>query len=580
MADWFGERVNNMKIKRISVFLIISVMLQTACLAENAITIEAKRGMVDVCVNSDEENAYKDVSLEMSGPFSEIVDLEDINSLIENIGVGSTNALTKTVFNEKKTDGEGNLTYTFYPLSDNKFYIVSVNIEGGESVHRELILNVSDSLEGTIVNALNAAANADEVKGVFDNTEYHNAIVYKHKIFRDIKNESNRKNVYEALYNAKEAEPFTSLSGSFESTLKTVSAYQVVSESDSAAKAKQTADEYISFAFNDSDENDYFYKRYSEFSAAEKETVFGRLLGCSLPNSAAWRLEFEKSVFLSCVQKESYANNLYSFINKYAAKFGVNMYSYGQNVSTVNNAIYKKYYGSISAFSEAIRLACGNITPTPGGGGTGGGGGTSGGSGGNIYAGNTGTSTNIRPTQPRGAANEIFSDLNSVQWAKAAIRRLYEKGVVSGDGSGNFYPNSPVTREEFLKMLLVSLGKVDKNASHSFTDSTKADWNYSYIASGVKLGIVNGLGGGLFGVGKPITRQDMAVMVFRAAELKGSEDKADFKDDREIADYAKEAVYALKQSKIINGNDEGNFQPQKNATRAEAAMIINALIKE
>ena len=69
----------------------------------------------------------------------------------------------------------------------------------------------------------------------------------------------------------------------------------------------------------------------------------------------------------------------------------------------------------------------------------------------------------------------------------------------------------------------------------------------------------------------------MAVIISRAYNLT-SEDSASFKDESLISDYAKRAVAALANEKIINGFGDGTFRPKAFATRAEAAKILYALI--
>ena len=81
----------------------------------------------------------------------------------------------------------------------------------------------------------------------------------------------------------------------------------------------------------------------------------------------------------------------------------------------------------------------------------------------------------------------------------------------------------------------------------------------------------------MFGTGRTITRQDMAVMIYRAAvaadvQLPGG--YVEFSDEAMIADYAKDSVAALAGAGIINGVGDGRFNPDGNATRAEATVIL------
>ena len=79
-----------------------------------------------------------------------------------------------------------------------------------------------------------------------------------------------------------------------------------------------------------------------------------------------------------------------------------------------------------------------------------------------------------------------------------------------------------------------------------------------------------------FGVGLPITREDMAVILCRAMEKK-TELKAGttkFSDNDEIAPYALPCVQKLTKAGIIGGMGDGSFAPKNNATRAQAAAML------
>jgi len=178
-----------------------------------------------------------------------------------------------------------------------------------------------------------------------------------------------------------------------------------------------------------------------------------------------------------------------------------------------------------------------------------------------------------------------FNDISSVPWAKEAIETLAAEGIISGPGDGTFRPNNKVTRAEFIKMLMMALELVDEEAVCTFSDVKEGAWYYQSIANAEKLGIVNGKGDGTFGVNDEILRQDMAVMIYRAAQLTGIDLGDDinvipFTDEEDISGYAKEAVAAIQKAGIINGIGDGSFAPKKNATRAEAAVIIYRLLNK
>lgn len=167
-----------------------------------------------------------------------------------------------------------------------------------------------------------------------------------------------------------------------------------------------------------------------------------------------------------------------------------------------------------------------------------------------------------------------FTDLESVEWAKSAISALYEKGIVAGDGEGKFDPSRNIKREEFVKMIVLAFGIEPKTGTNEFSDCIPGAWYEEYINAGVDAGLIKGVSAEEFGVGRNITREDMAVIVARAMKLDISAESEKFTDDDEISDYAKDAVYAVKEKGVISGLGDGRFAPKMFATRAQAAKII------
>lgn len=187
------------------------------------------------------------------------------------------------------------------------------------------------------------------------------------------------------------------------------------------------------------------------------------------------------------------------------------------------------------------------------------------------------------PTQPPVDNNVFFTDLDGVEWAVESINALAAKGILSGVGDNKFAPNDNVTRAQFIKMLISAFELVDETATCDFTDVEPEAWYYPYIASAKQLGITSGYPDGTFGVDREITRQEMASLAYRTAKLvqinlPESTDNTDFVDNGQIAEYAREAIMAMKEAGIINGVGENRFAPHDTATRAQAAKIIYGLL--
>ena len=180
--------------------------------------------------------------------------------------------------------------------------------------------------------------------------------------------------------------------------------------------------------------------------------------------------------------------------------------------------------------------------------------------------------------------NRVFNDIDDVSWAKTAILAMSEKGIIAGDGKGNFNPNTSVKREEFVKMLVVAADMHKADAKCAFDDVSDGAWYSSYVASAFNNNMVYGISEKDFGVGSDITRQDMAVMCYRAAKnankLGKVRESVQFADESKISEYAKEAVTALYEAGAINGIGDDLFDPAGTATRAQAAVIIyNLFVK-
>jgi len=178
----------------------------------------------------------------------------------------------------------------------------------------------------------------------------------------------------------------------------------------------------------------------------------------------------------------------------------------------------------------------------------------------------------------------IFNDIADVPWAKESIQALANNGIIQGISPGIFAPNSNITREQFVKMLVMAFGLLDESAVSDFKDINQEEWYYKYISSAYKHGIINGIGHNVFGIGMEISRQDMAVLAYRAAKYVGINlpvlsPEVQFDDMSSIADYAKDSVTAMQQANIIQGVGDNRFAPYETATRAMAAKVIYELLK-
>ena len=169
---------------------------------------------------------------------------------------------------------------------------------------------------------------------------------------------------------------------------------------------------------------------------------------------------------------------------------------------------------------------------------------------------------------------ELFRDLGNHAWAKDAIEKLYYAGIVNGMEKDIFQPAGQVTREQFANMVTQLFGLSTKATKTNFKDVDENAWYAPYITAALQAGYIQGQSEEYFGIGEPIMRQDMATILYRALGNQNSKAVLSFTDQDSIAAYATDAIAELVGLGIVNGYEDGSFQPRGTATRAEAAKMI------
>ena len=173
--------------------------------------------------------------------------------------------------------------------------------------------------------------------------------------------------------------------------------------------------------------------------------------------------------------------------------------------------------------------------------------------------------------QPAYAAS-THTDIDG-HWAQSQIENLTAQAVISGYPDGTFKPEKSIARAEFATALVKAF-KLESNNSKVF-DDTADHWARDYIATAHAAGIVSGYSEAAFGPDDPINREQMAVMIVKAAGLENGGGGKAFADDSKISAWAKEAVSTAGGHNVISGYPDNTFRPQGNTTRAEAAVVLN-----
>ena len=183
---------------------------------------------------------------------------------------------------------------------------------------------------------------------------------------------------------------------------------------------------------------------------------------------------------------------------------------------------------------------------------------------------------------PVSAAITPFTDVPDNAWFSKAVIYAYENNLFSGEGNGKFNPEGSMTRGMFVQVLAnktENYKKADWVGKSSFSDVNKSLWYAAPVEWASKAGLVQGVGDGKFAPGQNVTREQMAVIMYKYAQITGNDtsfdDKAlsQFPDAGSVSKWAKEAMQWAVTHKIINGSD-GKLKPKNNAKRCEVAQVM------
>lgn len=176
-------------------------------------------------------------------------------------------------------------------------------------------------------------------------------------------------------------------------------------------------------------------------------------------------------------------------------------------------------------------------------------------------------------------SSKTFGDITS-HWAKSAIDLLASKLIITGTSDTAFSPSQAVTRAEFAALITRSLGLATVSSGTTFSDVNSGAWYADAVHTAAAAGLITGYTDGSFMPNSPITRQEMAAILSKAMKYTGKSLNSDpaalakFSDAASLPAWSQAAVAEIAAEGIIQGLPDGSFAPQKSATRAEAATML------
>lgn len=180
-----------------------------------------------------------------------------------------------------------------------------------------------------------------------------------------------------------------------------------------------------------------------------------------------------------------------------------------------------------------------------------------------------------------------FDDVYPLSWFHESVYYVAEKGYITGYNEREFGPEDKLKRQDFV-VILSRIEKVNlssyQNKTSKFSDVKKGDYYAAAVNWAVEKGIINGYQNGKFGVNDPITREQIATILYnykKSPNISNPESQlSKFSDNNRISSYARIPLAWAVQKKIISGTSDGKLAPTKAASRAEIAAIVMNMDKK
>lgn len=168
-----------------------------------------------------------------------------------------------------------------------------------------------------------------------------------------------------------------------------------------------------------------------------------------------------------------------------------------------------------------------------------------------------------------------FNDVARDTWYYDAVEFVSVNGLMNGISSTLFTPDANLTRAQLAQILYNKEGKPAVSGSSAFVDVDPDTWYSDAVTWAAANGIVGGYGDGRFGPNDNITREQLAVMLWRYAGSSAATDRElHFTDTDQASGYALEAIRWAAENGVLNGYGDGRLGPQGHATRAQVAQML------
>lgn len=184
-----------------------------------------------------------------------------------------------------------------------------------------------------------------------------------------------------------------------------------------------------------------------------------------------------------------------------------------------------------------------------------------------------------------------IKDVPDNYWAAEDIKKMVSMDIISIQNSSYFMPRSFMSRGEFAKAIVkacdISLEDASKKRLKSykptFNDVDKNHPYYDYIEVAANMGVMAGTSTTRFSPDEYLTKAQAAAIIVRAMGLEEASEvsstKTNFRDDGNIAAWAKKSINVAHRMGIISANSYNEIEPNRLMTRAETSVMLNKFIR-
>jgi 2',3'-cyclic-nucleotide 2'-phosphodiesterase (5'-nucleotidase family) len=181
------------------------------------------------------------------------------------------------------------------------------------------------------------------------------------------------------------------------------------------------------------------------------------------------------------------------------------------------------------------------------------------------------------------AVTYLFADVIDGAWYEDYVQACYDKGLISGTGGSSYGPDTGMTRAAIVAMLyrLANAPAVTGKVSDVFADCVDTEWYADAVLWASRNGITTGVTPATFAPDERLTRQELAVFIYKYAVYKGASAPADlslaYSDATAVAGWAKPGVAYCAAAGIIKGMPGASFDPNGTASRAMGAAAVSRI---